>query len=250
MRAAHSMGAGPAWLVRHRDAWMRKRALRAVYEGWFHRLRVACLPGAPVVEIGCGPGFFKERYPEIVATDVAANPYADRLVDAAALPFGDEEVGSFVLLDVFHHLPMPEAFLRESARALRPGGRLVMLEPWMGLAGRMLYRWIHHESCDLTVDPRTPWQAPDKDPMLGNSALSYLYFRAGGVLERLGLPLRVIRREPLAAVAWVLSGGFQPVSLLPWRLVDAANAVDRLLSRMPGLTATRCFLVIEKATRT
>jgi SAM-dependent methyltransferase len=226
--------------------WARKHGLRAVYERWFRRLREACAPDAPVVEIGCGPGFFKERYPEIVATDVTENPHADRVVDAAALPFGDGEVGSFVLLDVFHHLLKPEAFLRESARTLRPGGRLVLLEPWMGLAGRALYRYVHHEHCDLGVDPLAPWQGPQKDPMLGNSALPYLYFRPDGVLEHLDLPLRTIHREPLAAVDWVLSGGFQPVNLLPRALVGMATTADRLLSRIPALTATRCFLIIEK----
>jgi SAM-dependent methyltransferase len=199
-----------------------------------------------VIEIGCGPGFFKERYPEVVATDVTANPYADRIVDAAALAFGDGTVGSFVLLDVFHHLPMPAAFLRECARTLRPGGRLVLLEPWMGLAGRALYRYVHHEHYDLGVDPRAPWQGAQKDPMLGNPALPYVYFRDDGVLQQLDLPLRVTHREPLSAVSWVLSGGFQPVSLLPRSLVGVVDAADRLLSRLPALTATRCFLIVEK----
>ena len=51
--------------------------------------------------------------------------------------------------------------------------------------------------------------------MEGNAALPYLYFRAGGHLERAGLPLRVVRREPFAALPWLLSGGFQPYGLLP-----------------------------------
>lgn len=242
--------ADPGWLARHRRVWERKPVLRAVYEGWFRRLRNACAPGLPVVEIGCGPGFFKERYPEVTATDVTANPHADRIVDAAALGFGDEEVASFVLLDVFHHLPAPEAFLRDATRALRRGGRIVLLEPWMGLAGRALYRYVHHEHYDLGVDPRLPWRDAQKDPMLGNPALPYLYFRPGGLLEHIGLPLRVVEREPLAGMAWVLSGGFQPVSLLPPRLVPLADATDRLLSRLSALTATRCFLVVEKVART
>jgi hypothetical protein len=61
------------WLADHRRIWQRKASLRRVYGGWFRTLREACAPGAPVVEVGCGPGLFKERYPEIVATDVEAN---------------------------------------------------------------------------------------------------------------------------------------------------------------------------------
>ncbi|HLK12237.1 MAG TPA: class I SAM-dependent methyltransferase [Candidatus Binatia bacterium] len=234
------------WILAHRRVWEHKPSLRTVYGRFFAALRAACLPGAPVVEVGCGPGFLKESYPEIVATDVAPNPFADVIGDAAALPLRDAAVGSLVMLDVFHHLPRPEAFLREASRVLRPNGRLVMLEPWMGMAGRFLFRWLHHEECDLNVDPHHPWAGANKDPMLGNAALPYLYFGADGELERAGLPLRVVVRKPFAGLAWVLSAGFQPVGVLPARLVPLAEAVDRLISVAPAVTATRCVIVVEK----
>lgn len=234
------------WVAAHRSVWARKESLRKVYTCWFSVLRDACVADAPIVELGCGPGFFKERYPEVVATDVAPSPYADRVVDAAALPFADGEVGTIVFIDVFHHLPQPEQFMHETARVLRPNGRLVMLEPWMGLAGRLLFRYVHHEDCDLTVAPDDPWGGANKDPMQGNAALPYLYFRGGGHLERMDVPLRVIRRQPFAALPWILSGGFQSVSFLPAPLVSAAEFVDRLVSLVPPVTATRCFVVVEK----
>jgi SAM-dependent methyltransferase len=81
-----------------------------------------------------------------------------------------------VLLDVFHHLPRPGAFLAEAARVLRPGGHVAMLEPWIGLAGRLFYRHVHHEALDLSVDPERPWEDATKLPMQGNAALPYLYF--------------------------------------------------------------------------
>lgn len=235
------------WVAAHRSVWARKRSLRKVYTYWFDVVRKACVPNAPIVELGCGPGFFKELYPEVVATDVAPSPYADRVVDAAALPFADGEVGTIVFLDVFHHLPRPEQFLREAARALRPRGRLVMIEPWMSLAGRLLYTYVHHEDCDMSVAPADPWGGANKDPMQGNAALPYLYFRAGGHVEHMGVPLRVILRQPFAALPWILSGGFQPFSLLPAALVSVAEWVDGIVSRLPPVTATRCFLVLEKA---
>jgi SAM-dependent methyltransferase len=235
------------WIAAHRAAWARKPALRGVYDRWFTALHEACASSPPIVELGCGPGFFKERHPDVIATDAIANPHADAVVEAAALPFGTARVGGIVLLDVFHHLPRPEAFLAEAARVLRPGGRVVMIEPWVGLAGRLFYRWIHHEDCDLGVDPRVPWGDDRKDAMEGNAALPFLYFGARGLLDRLGLPLRVVRREPFAALPWLLSGGFQPAGLLPGSLLPAAERLDRLLSAAPRLTALRCLLVIERA---
>lgn len=234
------------WLAAHRAAWARKPGLRQVYDRWFTTLRDACAT-PPIVELGCGPGFFKERHPELIATDAMVNPYADVVAEAASLPFGNARVGSLVLLDVFHHLPKPAAFLADAARVLRPGGRVAMVEPWIGLAGRLFYRYLHHEELDLSVDPVAPWPDASKAPMQGNAALPYLYFRAGGQLERLALPLRLVRREPFAGLPWLLSGGFQALDMLPARLTPAAERLDRLLSVPSPLTALRCLLVLERS---
>jgi len=83
--------------------------------------------------------------------------------------------------------------------------------------------------------------------MDGNAALPWLYFAPGGELDRLGLSLRVVRREPFAALPWLLSGGFQPAGLLPEPLLPAVERVDRLLSSVPSLTALRCLVVVERA---
>jgi SAM-dependent methyltransferase len=234
------------WIATHRAVWARKPALRGVYGRWFAALHEACAATTPIVELGCGPGFFKARHPDLIATDAIANPHADAVVEAAALPFRGGCVGGLVLVDVFHHLPRPRAFLEEAARVLRPGGRIAMIEPWVGLAGRLFYRFVHHEECDLHVDPAAPWGAADKGAMEGNAALPWLYFAQRGALDRLGLPLRVVRREPFAALPWLLSGGFQPSGLLPEPLLPAVERVDRLLSAAPRLTAMRCLLVVER----
>jgi SAM-dependent methyltransferase len=234
------------WVVAHRDAWARKPSLRAVYRRWFRALRDGCADDGPILELGCGPGLFKELYPDVIATDADVNPYADRIVDAGALPFADGALASIVMLDVFHHLPEPERFLREAARTLRGGGRVVMIEPWLGLAGRLFFRHVHHEICDLRVDPAAPWAGPDKDPMHGNVALPYLFFQPGGHLERLDLQLRLVRREPFAALPWLLSGGFQSFGFLPLPLVGTAEGVDAIVSRLPRLTATRCLIALER----
>jgi SAM-dependent methyltransferase len=233
------------WIASHRATWAQKASLRAVYQRWFDWLHTACVSEAPAVELGCGPAFLKERFPDVIATDAEANPHADLILDAGALPFADGQIGTYLLLDVFHHLPDPASFLSEAARTLRPGGRVVMIEPWLGLAGRLLYRYVHHEACDLDVDPRAPWHEAEKEPMDGNGALPFLFFGDPGCLARLRLPLRVTHRRPFAGLPWLLSGGFQPLNLLPASLAPAAETVDRVLSVLPA-TATRCALVLER----
>ena len=48
--------------------------------------------------------------------------------DLEALPIGDEELDAATLLLVLHHVPGPLAALREAARVLRPGGRLLLCD--------------------------------------------------------------------------------------------------------------------------
>jgi SAM-dependent methyltransferase len=97
---------------------------------------------APCLEIGCGEGgnllrlgrkaacFGVDRFPRKLAFAARALP-SDRLAvaDAVALPFADGRFATVFVRDLLHHLPEPEAALREAVRVLRPGGALLLLEP-------------------------------------------------------------------------------------------------------------------------
>jgi ubiquinone/menaquinone biosynthesis C-methylase UbiE len=50
------------------------------------------------------------------------------------------------MTDVFHHIPKPEAFLKEASRCLRPGGRIVMIEPWICGWSKLVYGYLHQSS--------------------------------------------------------------------------------------------------------
>jgi demethylmenaquinone methyltransferase/2-methoxy-6-polyprenyl-1,4-benzoquinol methylase len=48
--------------------------------------------------------------------------------DASTLPVSDDAVDAVVVVDALHHLPDPEAALREAARVVAPGGVVVVQE--------------------------------------------------------------------------------------------------------------------------
>jgi SAM-dependent methyltransferase len=50
------------------------------------------------------------------------------IADAESLPFPDDQFDLVVARFAPHHFPEPAAFISESARVLRPGGRLVMFD--------------------------------------------------------------------------------------------------------------------------
>lgn len=133
-------GEGPA-----RDALVA--FLRAAREASLHaRLATLCETG-PVLEVGCGAGALTRRIPgrPLVAVDrsVRAVLRAVAGLDALGvvglaeqLPVADRAFGTVVAANVVDLLDEPAAFLEEAARALRPGGQLVLTTPDPGLGVR------------------------------------------------------------------------------------------------------------------
>ena len=131
---------------------------RALHQGpslqrFWHRNKIDVLrtlvgtdPIGVVLEVGCGSGnllFEGPRLPgqAIVGVDASLTALrfcTSRRTDAhyhfsraagERLPFREHSVDLVILVEVIEHLPQPELTLREIARVLRPGGRLVMTTP-------------------------------------------------------------------------------------------------------------------------
>lgn len=232
-----------ATLARHRVAWQARPELRAVYREWFERLLEAAGARRPVIEVGSGPGFFKAAAPALVATDVGAGLAVDVRCEAERLPFRSASLGAIVMVDALHHLARPLDFLGEAARALVPGGRIAMIEPWITLPSWILYRFFHHEECRLGVDVARPFASKAKGALDGNAAIPYL---ALARLGEAGLPLHVVRAEPFVGLPYLATFGFKVARPLPAFLQGMARAGERTLRPLTRWLATRIFIVLEK----
>lgn len=234
-------------LEAQRRAWDSRPLVRRLYNGWFAELqsRMSDEPG-PTVELGAGCGALKDFMPSVIATDVVATPWADRVVDAAALPFADGEVSNLVMVDVFHHIPEPELALREAERVLAPGGRVVMCEPYCSPVSRLVYKYLHHEPADMSADPAAT-QSGD-DPFDANNALpTLLFWRRQELLERWVPQLRIAERRRLAWFVYPVSGGFTKPALMPMRLAGPALGLERRLdSVLAPFAGFRCIVVLER----
>lgn len=243
-------------LARHRRVWDAKPVLRRVYrEEFFARLLAQRVAGGVSVEVGAGPGFLKEAANDVFSTDLIRCPWLDAVVDAQRLPFRTASVSNVLGLDVLHHLAAPMSFLGEVHRVLSPGGRLILVEPWITPFSHVLFRFFHQERCDLT---EKPWLAPatngaeTKAAFDGNQAIPYLMFGRRRAETLAMLPSFTLRTlEPFCLFSYLLSGGFNHASLLPRLFYPAVAGFERATTRLwRRLAALRVLLVLEKTKET
>jgi SAM-dependent methyltransferase len=235
-------------LKEHEQAWNERPLLRRIYGDWFDLLasRLAPVPGT-TIELGSGIGRLREAIPDLVTTDVQPTPWADRVVDAEELPYGDGEVANVVMLDVFHHLPRPAAFLDEARRALAPGGRVVMLEPYCSPLSTLAYRILHREQLDLDADGFTGWTSTDPLDDANIAQPTLTFFRQEDELRRRWPELAIVERRLLTLFVYPLSGGFSKRQLVPAAAYRPLAALERGLSPLLRLAAFRCLVVLERA---
>ena len=202
------------------------------------------------IEIGSGPGLARELIPELELSDVVQAPWHAHQLAAESLPFGDGQVGALVLFDVLHHLRSPAAFLTEATRVLAPGGRVVLCEPYVSPLSFPVYRFLHEEGCDLSVDPLADSVAATAgdDPFEGNQAIpTRLFGRHRAELARRFPLLPLVKLEHLAGPAYPASGGFSGRPL-PGPLFRALLAIeDRLPAVAFRLIGFRLLAVLQRA---
>jgi SAM-dependent methyltransferase len=157
-------------------------------------------------------------------------------------------VANLILFDVWHHLRYPGTALKEFRRVLAPGGRVIIFDPAIGLAGRLAYGLFHHEPLGMRL-PFT-WEAPagfdpaDADYFAAQGSATRIFWRRedAGRLAGWG----ILEARPLPSFEYLATGGFSglrlggPFAFRLWR------ELDRLLSPWPNLFAARLLVVLKR----
>ena len=169
-----------------------------------------------------------------LASDVQFSPGVDLVTDAQRLPFCDRSLGNVVTVDVLHHLEFPIRFLREAARVLRVGGRVVLVEPGITVGSSLFYRYLHREPVDMSANPLMDGEPnPVRDPYASNQAIpTLLATRYRRTLEQAVPQLQLSAVEWFSLFTYPLSGGFQRWSLISPGMATYGLAVERRRGEM------------------
>ena len=93
-----------------------------------------------LIELGAGVFPMSKWNTSIISTDIVESSHLDGLLDATRLELPEESLDGLFLQNTFHHIPDPDAFFKEAVRVLRPGGRLVIVDPYHNLFSRGIYK--------------------------------------------------------------------------------------------------------------
>ena len=209
---------------------VKKKFLRRIYIEWYKSI-VSELPKIDglVLELGSGAGFLRDFIPGLVTSEILPCPDVDIILDGYELPFVDNSLRGIVMTDVFHHLPHPRNFLKEATRCVKPGGVIVMIEPWVTPWSQFIYTKLHHEPFRPEAET---WEFPGTGPLSGaNGALPWIVFQRDRMQFRREFPEWRIQKINLdMPFCYLVSGGISLRSLMPGWSFGIWRKMEKLLN--------------------
>lgn len=219
----------PETTLRRRQIIQEKSFLRKFYHECYLSIAKS-LPDSvsgPILELGSGSGFLKEYIPNLITSEIIRIPEVDIILDGTRLPFANNSLEGIVMIDVLHHIPNAPSFFSDAADCLKPGGIIIMIEPWTTPWSRFFYRYLHHEPFEHDAED---WKMPNGGPLSqANSALPWIIFERDRQKFENEYPQFHIQEVFLNfPFCYLLSGGISLRASLPGEMYNIVRKIENL----------------------
>ena len=200
------------------------------------------------MEIGSGGGNIKKVIPECVTSDQFRKKNIDRIENIYKIKFNNNSLSNIILIDVFHHLEFPLVALNEIDRVLIKHGRLIMIEPAMGLIPRIIYKIFHYEPNGFNIKINKRKKLPINfkfNKYFASQSFPWRIF----FLNELDLKKNFKKKKItlFSDFAFLLCGGYSYRSFYPEVFYPVIKYLDKILSVISlKIFSSRMLVVIEK----
>jgi SAM-dependent methyltransferase len=223
-----------------------KKNLRQIYEEWYKRILGSLPPEAIyILEIGSGPGFLSEFIPNLISSDIFPIPKINVIIDGRYLPIQESTMDAVVMVNVLHHISEPRLLIHEVGRCVKAGGVMTMVEPWVTLWSKFVYRFLHHEQFE---PQRLEWEFRQTGPLSdANGALPWIIFQRDRYVFDHEFPewnLEKIAME--RPFTYLLSGGFSIRNIVPVFLFQLCLKLEQLLSPLNKHLAMFAIITLRR----
>ena len=235
---------------KNRKIYQNKKLLKIIYDSYYKKVKknIYISNNKKILELGSGGGNIKKVIKECITSDQFKSKNIDRIENIYKINFKKNSISNIILIDVFHHLQFPSLALKEIHRVLIKNGKIIMVEPAMGLIPRIVYKIFHYEPNGFNL--RIKWNnIPKKIP------LSNQYFAAQSIpwraffLKELNLRSRYKIKliKPFSDFAFLLSGGYSYKAFYPKFLYSLIKLIDKILTSISiKIFSARMLIVLEK----
>jgi len=234
-------------IILHSKIIQKNIFLKNIYTDFYMVFRDSLL-GLPkrskLVELGSGGGFLKKIIPDVITSDVIKLPNVDLHLSATHMPFKNESVDRFFMLNVIHHVHDARLFFKEVTRCLKRNGKLIAIEPANTVWSRFINKHFNYED----FDPQGDWVFKSQNPLLdANGALPWIIFvRDRKKFEKL-FPYLKIRKIILhTPIRYLVSGGLSYRPFLPSWTYPIVKTIEELVRQVSNYIGMYYTIEIEK----
>jgi SAM-dependent methyltransferase len=203
-------------------------------------------PHTVTVELGSGSSLLYEHIPGLIKSNIIPVQENDLTFSAYQMPFENGSVGNLILINVLHHLGDPYAFFEEAERVLKPGGRVLISDPYLSCLSFPVWNFLHPEPCNIkkigfegvvVANPLTD----------ANSATATLLFASGrDPFRERCRGLSVVEMKLHTKFQYWLAGGYNFPQLFPTAGLPVLDFFEHLFAPFDKWLASFMFAIIEK----